>query len=178
MKYILYLFFFIFFGFFANAQEFSQNNLSIPSIFGSQPKIDLSGFKGSKVLVLTYSLAELDEINYLRFIMSKKLTGKLIVLICPIFEPGDSGLNLELLKRAYSGLNLPDIYITHPLPEKGKEQHPLFKWISQKSGNGIPNEKMLSRFNKFIINEEGIITGYFSAQVKLGNPIIKRAFSE
>lgn len=60
--------------------------------------------------------------------------------------------------------------VTFPLAKKstvvkGKNQHPVFQWLTQKEKNGWNTEEPTWNFSKYLINEEGTLTHYFEPAV-------------
>jgi glutathione peroxidase len=49
---------------------------------------------------------------------------------------------------------------------KGKDIHPLYAWLTQKSENGKIDEKVKWNFNKFMIDETGKVVGYAPSSTK------------
>ena len=45
---------------------------------------------------------------------------------------------------------------------KGDDQHPLYRWLTSKSENGVENSKVSWNFQKYMIDEEGKLVGHFS----------------
>jgi glutathione peroxidase len=57
---------------------------------------------------------------------------------------------------------------------KGKEQHPVFAWLSDPAKNGWNKEAPAWNFSKYIIDEEGRLIGYFDPGVSpLGKDFLK-----
>lgn len=52
---------------------------------------------------------------------------------------------------------------------KGDDQHPLYKWLTSKSENGVENSKVKWNFQKYMIDEEGQLVGNFASTVKPDN---------
>ena len=52
---------------------------------------------------------------------------------------------------------------------KGKDQHPLYKWLTSKSDNGLEDSKVTWNFQKYMIDEEGQLVGHFSPKTKPDN---------
>ncbi|MCC6257426.1 MAG: glutathione peroxidase, partial [Chitinophagaceae bacterium] len=48
---------------------------------------------------------------------------------------------------------------------KGKDEAPIYKWLTSKSENGVMNAKIKWNFNKFLLDENGIIMAYFPSSV-------------
>lgn len=52
---------------------------------------------------------------------------------------------------------------------KGDDQHPLYKWLTSKSENGLENSKVTWNFQKYMIDEEGQLVGHFAPTTKPDN---------
>jgi glutathione peroxidase len=52
---------------------------------------------------------------------------------------------------------------------KGDDQHPIYKWLTSKSDNGVENSKVRWNFQKYMIDEEGQLVGHFASTVKPEN---------
>ena len=52
---------------------------------------------------------------------------------------------------------------------KGDDQHPLYKWLTLKSDNGVENSKVSWNFQKYMIDEEGQLVGHFASTTKPGS---------
>lgn len=49
---------------------------------------------------------------------------------------------------------------------KGKKKHPLYKWLTEESQNGLKNSKVSWNFQKYLIDEDGKLVGHFSSKTK------------
>ena len=52
---------------------------------------------------------------------------------------------------------------------KGKDQDPLYSWLTSKSENGVENSKVSWNFQKYMIDENGQLVGHFSPKTKPDN---------
>ncbi len=52
---------------------------------------------------------------------------------------------------------------------KGKDQDPLYRWLTSKSENGVENSKVSWNFQKYMIDEKGQLVGHFSPKTKPDN---------
>ena len=52
---------------------------------------------------------------------------------------------------------------------KGKDQEPLYKWLTSKSENGLEDSKVSWNFQKYMIDEKGQLVGHFSPNTKPDN---------
>ena len=62
--------------------------------------------------------------------------------------------------------------VTFPMMEKisvkGKEIHPLYQWLTNKSENGVLDAKISWNFNKFLIDENGQVVKHYGSKT---NPL-------
>jgi glutathione peroxidase len=136
-------------------------NFSIEALEGG--KIDFSSFKGKKILFVnvaskcgfTPQYKELQE-------LSAKYPNKLVVigLPCNQFgeqEPGTSEEIATFCERNYGVKFL----ITEKIEVKGEGQHPLYKWLTNKTENGKVDVAVKWNFQKYLIDEEGKMMDYF-----------------
>lgn len=52
---------------------------------------------------------------------------------------------------------------------KGKDQDPLYAWLTSKSENGLENSKVSWNFQKYMIDEKGQLVGHLSPKTKPDN---------
>lgn len=153
----------------------SQTVASSKSIYDIQLKsldetsqINLSQYKGKKILIVntaskcgyTPQYAELQQLQ-------EKFAEKLIIIGCPCNqfmeqEPGGAEEIASFCQKNY-GVTFP---ISEKLDVKGNKQHPLYRWLSNKSENGALDATVGWNFNKFLINEQGQLIAYYPSVVK------------
>ncbi len=66
-------------------------------------------------------------------------------------EPGSNAEIKEFCQKNY-GVNFP---MMSKIDVKGKEMHPLYKFLTEKSQNGYSDNSVKWNFQKYLINEEG-----------------------
>ena len=49
---------------------------------------------------------------------------------------------------------------------KGDDQHPLYKWLTSESENGLEDSKVTWNFQKYMIDEEGRLVGHVPPRKK------------
>lgn len=130
-------------------------NFSIEGIDGKN--IDFESFKGKKVLIVnvasacgyTPQYAEMQELY-------EKYSDRLVVIgfPCNDFLSQEKGSNEEIAAFCSSnfGVTFP---MTTKIKVKGKEQHPIYAWLTQKSLNGVQDSKVKWNFHKYLINADG-----------------------
>ena len=55
---------------------------------------------------------------------------------------------------------------------KGKDKHPLYKFLTTKSDNGLSDEGVSWNFQKFLIDENGILVKVVSPRTEPNGPEI------
>ena len=147
-------------------------DLKATSIDGEE--ISFNDFKGKKVLIVnvaskcgyTYQYAEMQKLQDL-------YGEKVVVLGFPsndfLFqEPGSNEKIAEFCESVY-GVTF---QMFKKIATKGKNQSPVYEWLSKPELNGWNNQSPSWNFCKYLINEEGNLVGFFDARVKpLSNEI-------
>ena len=84
-------------------------------------------------------------------------------------EPGDEK-TIEHFCQANYGITF---LMMSKVSTKGKEQHPVYQWLTQKDKNGKLNSEVKWNFQKYLINEDGtLFTVLASATKPMAPPII------
>lgn len=136
------------------------NNLS------GQP-MNLHAFKGKFVLCVnvaskcgfTYQYEDLQKLQ-------DQYQDKLVIIGFPCNqflgqEPGSPEEIQEFCSKNY-GVTFP---ITEKIDVKGKYQHPIYQWLTQKKHNGISDAEISWNFNKILISPEGQWLQHFGSKV-------------
>ncbi len=146
-------------------------HIALKSLDGKN-NIDLSSFKGKKLLIVNTA----SECGYTPQYeglqnLYEKMKDKLVIIGCPCNqfgeqEPGDTSQIRSFCQKNYGVTFL----ISEKLDVKGKDQHPLYKWLTQKSENGVLESEVRWNFNKYLIDSEGHLLAYFPSKVKPDDP--------
>ncbi len=152
----------------------NSNNFQTQSIYDFKVEgltggtIDFADFKGKKILIVntaskcgfTPQYKELQELH-------EKYKDRLVVIGFPsnnFFsqEPG-SNENIDVFCKKNYGVTFP---MAAKISVKGKSMAPVYKWLCNKSENGVMNAKVKWNFNKFLLDEKGILTAKYNSKVK------------
>lgn len=149
------------------AQEVNQTvyGFSLPNVAGNG-KINLSDFKGKKILIINTGSVN-DSAIQLSRIYQRMNNGEYkntVVLVCPSNSFGHETKTPAEVLNYYQKISRADIYITAPLAIKGDNKDPLFAWLTSKKLNGVMNVKLANDFCKFLISETGTFIGYFTIE--------------
>lgn len=141
-------------------------DFKVPGLEGNT--IEFSKYEGKKILIVntaskcgyTPQYKQLQE-------LSEKYIDELVVVGFPannfgFQEPGSNEKIATFCEENYG--------ITFPMAEKisvkGKDMHPIYKWLTQKELNGYADSKVKWNFQKYLIDEKGDLIGVFSSSVK------------
>ncbi|MBC3758541.1 glutathione peroxidase [Hyunsoonleella sp. SJ7] len=138
--------------------------------------IDLSEFKGKHLLFVNVAskcgfTPQYKELQKLYDTYNEKL--QVIGVPCNQFggqEPG-SHEDIEMFCEFNYGVSF---LMTEKVDVKGRHQHPLYTWLTQKVNNGVKDSSVKWNFQKYLIGPEGEFVDYFlSTTNPLSSKIVK-----
>ena len=151
---------------FVPAKMESAHNFKVKAIDGGM--IDLAAYKGKKILVVntaskcgyTRQYAGLEELY-------KKYRTKLVVIGFPAnnFGGQEPGSNEEIKEFCTSKFDV-SFPMASKVSVKGADIDPLFKWLTNKSENGVLDANISWNFNKFLLDENGKLLQHFASNVE------------
>ena len=138
--------------------------------------VNLSLFKGKKILFVNVAskcgfTPQYKELQKLHNIYEESLV--VIGVPCNQFgkqEPGNSSEISEFCQVNYGVSFL----ITEKISVKGKEQHPLYSWLTNKNENGRKNSSVKWNFQKYLLNEDGDLIDYYLSMTSPTSSKIKK----
>jgi glutathione peroxidase len=77
-------------------------------------------------------------------------------------EPGSNEKIAAFCQKNY-GVSFP---MMSKISVRGRQQHPLYKFLTSKKLNGVISSRVKWNFQKYLINEEGILEKVISPQTK------------
>lgn len=145
-----------------NAEPLSPfYQVKIKNLDGSD--ISLSDFKGKKILIVNTAsecgfTPQYEELQKLQ----EKYAEKLVIIGTPCNqfggqEPGDASQIKNFCQKNY-GVTFT---MTEKLDVKGPNQHELYRWLTQKSVNGVLDSEVSWNFSKYLLNEDGKLLAFF-----------------
>ncbi|MBS1510091.1 MAG: glutathione peroxidase [Bacteroidetes bacterium] len=130
--------------------------------------IDFSKFKGKKILVVNTAskcgfTPQYEGLEKLY----EKYKDKLVIVGFPANnfggqEPGTNTEIKEFCKKNY-GVTFP---MAAKVSVKGDDTAPIFKWLCNKSENGVLDAEIKWNFGKFLLDEKGNLLAYFPSKVE------------
>ncbi|CAH0995729.1 Thioredoxin/glutathione peroxidase BtuE [Emticicia aquatica] len=135
-------------------------------------EIDFAKYKGKKVVVLNTASECGYTPQYADWQKFHKEHGdKVVVLGFPAnnFGGQEPGSNKEIATFCQKNYG-----VTFQMLEKvsvvGNDQHPLYKWLTNKDLNGWNDKAPTWNFCKYVINEKGEVSHFFASGVKPNSP--------
>ena len=159
-----------------NAPKDAQSLYDIPLTDISGAPLDLSQYKGKKILFVNVAskcgfTSQYDGLQELYKTYKDKLV--VIGLPCNQFggqEPGTAKEIVTFCKANY-GVDFP---LSSKIEVKGASQHPLYRWLTSKAQNGVMDSKVRWNFQKYLVDENGQLIDYFYSTTKpMSSKIIK-----
>lgn len=139
--------------------------------------VDFEQFKGKKVVLLNVASKCGYTPQYADWeAFYKNNNDKVVVLGFPannfmLQEPGSDEEIAAFCERNY-GVTFP---MFSKISVKGKDQHPLYQWLSNKNLNGWNDKEPSWNFCKYVVDENGKLTHFFPSGVKPEDQEFKQA---
>lgn len=142
-------------------------DFTVNAIDGSS--YDLAQLKGKKVLVVnTASKCGLTpQYEGLETLYQRYGGDDFVIVGFPANnflkqEPGSNAEIAAFCQENY-GVSFP---MMAKISVKGKDQHEVYQWLTQKELNGVKDSKVSWNFQKYLINEKGELVDTFSPKTK------------
>jgi glutathione peroxidase len=141
----------------------TKNFHSFSAIAIDGTNLNMSTFKGKKVLVVntaskcgyTSQYKELEELY-------KKYGGEKFAIIgfpANNFLSQEPGTDEQI--KQFCEVNYGVTFqMMSKISVKGNDIHPIYKWLTSKSENGVMDSKVSWNFQKYMIDEEGNLVNY------------------
>ena len=158
------------FNFFGNAQTVApKESLYDIKIYGINGKLlDLNQYKGKKILFVNVAskCGFTNQYEGLQELYSKNKEKLMVIgLPCNQFGAQEPGTKAEI--QSFCKLNYGvDFPMTEKVDVKGANQHPLYKWLTQKEKNSKLNSAVKWNFQKYLVDEEGRLIDVFYSITK------------
>ena len=147
----------------ASSLKVSIHRFVVTDIEGN--KFDFSTLKGKKIMVvntasscgLTYQYEILEEL-YLKYNLKNFVIVGFPANNFLMQEPGSNEEIAKFCKKNY-GVTFP---MMSKISVKGKKIHPVYKFLTKKSLNGLKDNKVKWNFQKYLLDEKGYLVRVIS----------------
>ncbi len=125
--------------------------------------LSFSTLKGKKVLIVNTASECGYTPQYANLqVLYEKFSSDLVVIAFPCNQFGGQEPGTDNQISAFCELNYG---VTFPLMAKvnvkGPDQHPVFAWLCRKDLNGVADVEIKWNFQKFAVNEDGVLAAVF-----------------
>lgn len=148
------------------AQSTNIYDYSFTDISGNE--VQLSSFKGKKILFVNVAskcvyTPQYDQLQELH----EKYGDKLVIIgfPCNQFLSQERGSEKEIATFCRKNYGV-EFLMASKIDVKGKNQHPIYQWLTNKKLNGVKRSKVKWNFNKYLVDEEGKLLARFKSKVK------------
>ncbi len=149
---------------------------SLNTVTNKGDELSFESFRGKKVLLVNTASAcgytgQYDDLQKLH----EQFKDQLVVIGFPAndFKEQEKGSDEEIAEfcRVNFGVSFP--LMKKSTVVRGRDQNAVFKWLSDSTLNGWNNKQPSWNFCKYLVNEKGELTNFFSTSVPpLSNEII------
>lgn len=144
----------------------SLYGIQLPAL-NEKDTIRLSDYQGKKILLVNTACLSPASSQFagLSELYAKFKDSGLVIIAFPSNSFGyETGTNSEIQQFISDRFTL-GFPVTSKSEVSGAGANAVYKWIASKEQNTVMNGKVKADFNKFLINAQGKIVGFFSDQV-------------
>ncbi len=149
-----------------SAQQQSIYDFKVEALDGGE--IDFAKFKGKKILIVNTAskcgfTPQYEGLEKLY----EQYKDKLVIIGFPANnfmkqEPGNDKEIATFCQKNY-GVTFP---MASKISVKGKDQAPIYTWLTRKKYNNFKDSKVSWNFNKYLLDEKGNLIGVFGSRTK------------
>ncbi len=149
---------------------------SVTTIEGITKPLNL--YQGKKILIFTLPIEQNsgnDSILFSLDSLRMAFESSLIIIAVPAYEDGFTINAKENLKQWYRSKLSMDIIVTEGLytrKSSTNNQHPLFRWLTEKSRNDHFETDVYAPGDKFIVWINGELIAVLGAQTRIGSSVV------
>lgn len=159
----------------ASAQPNSEENqkiyqFTVSDLYGDA--FDFNSLKGKKIMIVNTAskCGKTPQYEKLQAIYEKYEKDEFVIIGFPANnflgqEPGTNEEIAEFCEKNY-GVTFP---MMGKISVKGADQHPIYKFLTQASENGVMDSKVTWNFQKYLIDQNGKLVKVFSPNTQPDN---------
>ncbi len=150
-----------------NTERQSIHQFKVEDIVGKT--FDLSSLKGKKVMIVNTAseCGFTRQYEKLEALYKKYQSKNFIIIGFPAnnFAGQEPGSNEEIATfcRKNYGVSFP---MMAKISVKGKDMHPVYKFLTEKAKNGLEDNDVQWNFQKYLLDEEGHLVKVISPRVQ------------
>lgn len=136
--------------------------------------MSFSNLRGKKILLVNTAsdcgyTGQYDDLEKLH----KQFKEKLVVIGFPAndFKEQEKGSDEDIATFCKKNYGVTFTLMKKSTVVRGERQNEIYKWLTNATKNGWNNKEPAWNFSKYLLNEEGILTHYFSPAI---SPLSKK----
>jgi glutathione peroxidase len=141
-------------------------DFTVETIDGEQ--LSMADLKGKKVMIVNTASKCGHTPQYKDLeLLNKAYKQKLVIIGFPAnnFMNQEPGTNADIKEFCDSKYGV-TFQMMSKISVKGDDMHPLYKWLTSKSANGVLDSEVAWNFQKYLIDENGHLVGFLKPAVK------------
>lgn len=142
---------------------------TIPVVLNDGSSITLDQFKGKKILIVNTAsdcgyTGQYEGLQKLH----ERFADKLVVIGFPAnnFKQQEKGSDADIAAFCKKNYGVDFLLAQKSDVIKGAGQHPVFQWLTDPAKNGWNDKAPSWNFSKYLISENGQLTGFFESAVE------------
>lgn len=168
MKKIVFAFLFFTLALNLNAQQNQKSfyDFTVTDINGKS--FSMSSLKGKKVMIVNVAskCGYTPQYEELQKLYDRYKDKNFVIVAFPAnnFGNQEPGTNAEIKEfcRVNYGVTFP---MMEKISVKGEDQAPIYKWLTQKSENGVIDQEVTWNFQKYLIDENGKLSAVYLPKI-------------
>jgi glutathione peroxidase len=143
-------------------------------------KVKMSDYKGKKIIILNVASEcgfTPQYADWQKFYETNKQNAVVLGFPANNFgsqEPGSNEQIKGFCQKNY-GVTFP---VFQKVSVKGSDKAPIYQWLTTKTMNGWNTDEPSWNFCKYLVNEEGKLTNFFTSKTKPSSPEFIAAFTK
>lgn len=128
--------------------------------------VSMSQYEGKKILLVNIATgsSKVNQLGELQQIKQQYGDSLVIIGFPSNSFAKESRNNAEILQFCQNNYGV-NFLLAAKNPVSGFGVQPIFSWLSNITQNGVMNNEVLGDFQKFLINESGMLVGVFAPSV-------------
>lgn len=148
------------------------HQFKVPALSGGD--INFADFAGKKIMIVnTASKCGLTPQYEALQALHEKYSDKLVIVGFPAnnFLFQEPGTNEEIASFCQKNYGV-TFLMAEKISVKGKDQAPIFQWLTNESLNGVESSTVSWNFQKYLLDEQGKLIRHFSPKTAPDSPEI------
>lgn len=140
--------------------------------------VSISQYEGKKILIVNIATGS-QRVSQLAGLqqLHEQYGDSVVVIGFPTNSFGDESRTDEEIKQFCQNNYGVSFLLAKKNPVTGAQIQPVFNWLGSSSENGMMNAPALTNFQKFLVNESGLLIGVFAPSVEPTDPQIINALT-